>query len=394
MPEEQVLMRSLRDSNVRALCAMGGRAVSTAALLQFRVLFLLLQMPKFVFDDVPLFRGLIADLFPGLDLPRVAYPQLKAAIEAEFEKQDMRHDDEPTFQLQVDKPIQLYEIMLTRHTTMIVGPTGGGKTVCLQMLQKASGTAFDMSVKTFTVNPKAQTVNELYGVMDPVTRDWTDGILSKLFRQCNDQLPPGRENEVRWIVFDGDVDALWVENMNVRGDPLPLLPLALPTSALAFFPLLQSVMDDNKLLTLPNGERIRLQSHCKLLIEVFDLQYASPATISRCGQAYVDPKNLGFRPFYVRWLKQRGAKGGTALPRTTECANLMVRIRLVALLCVCSWFLRAWACSPCCNCRSSTTSTSPSSSLTSWKATWAAGARTAQSRSRSPSSSPSQTSAS
>jgi dynein heavy chain len=40
-------------------------------------------------------------------------------------------------------------------------------------------------------------------------------------------------------------------------------------------------MDDNKLLTLPNGERIRLQSHVKLLFEVADLQYASPATISR-----------------------------------------------------------------------------------------------------------------
>ena len=82
-------------------------------------------------------------------------------------------------------------------------------------------------------------------------------------------------------------------------------------------------MDDNRLLTLPNGERIRLQSHCKLLIEVYDLQYASPATISRCGMAYVDPKNLGFRPYFVRWLKLRGAKGGAALPRATECANLM-----------------------------------------------------------------------
>ena len=83
-------------------------------------------------------------------------------------------------------------------------------------------------------------------------------------------------------------------------------------------------MDDNRLLTLPNGERIRLQNHCKILIEVYDLQYASPATISRCGMAYVDPKNLGFRPFFVRWLKMRGAKGGTAMPRTTECGNLMV----------------------------------------------------------------------
>ena len=50
------------------------------------------------------------------------------------------------------------------------------------------------------------------------------------------------------------------------------------------------VMDDNRLLTLPNGERIRLQSHCALICETFDLQYASPATISRCGMVWVDPQ--------------------------------------------------------------------------------------------------------
>ena len=66
---------------------------------------------------------------------------------------------------------------------------------------------------------------------------------------------------------------LWVENMN-------------------------SVMDDNKVLTLPNGERIRLEDHCKLIFEVADLQYASPATVSRCGMVYVDPKNLGYMPYY------------------------------------------------------------------------------------------------
>ena len=69
--------------------------------------------------------------------------------------------------------------------------------------------------------------------------------------------------------------------------------------------------DDNRLLTLPNGERIRLQPYCKIIIEVADLQYASPATISRCGMTYVDPKNLGYRPFFVRWLKQRCSSAGT-----------------------------------------------------------------------------------
>jgi hypothetical protein len=82
---------------------------------------------------------------------------------------------------------------------------------------------------------------------------------------------------------------------------------------------MNSVMDDNKLLTLPNGERIRLQTYVKLIIEVFDLQYASPATISRCGMTYMDPKNLGFRPFYVRWVKQRCVPKG----RATEQESLL-----------------------------------------------------------------------
>jgi dynein heavy chain len=163
---------------------------------------------------------------------------------------------------------------------MIVGPTGGGKSLVLQTLASASKTALDESVKMFALNPKAQPIAELYGTMDPITRDWTDGVLSKLFRELNQPLPAGKENEKRWLIYDGDVDAVWVENMN-------------------------SVMDDNKLLTLPNGERIRLQTHCSMICETFDLQYASPATISRCGMVWVDPKNLGYRPFYERWLKKK-----------------------------------------------------------------------------------------
>ena len=64
-------------------------------------------------------------------------------------------------------------------------------------------------------------------------------------------------------------------------------------------------MDDNKLLTLANGERIRLQDHASLLFEVADLKYASPATVSRCGMVYLDPENLGPQPVWRRWLNFR-----------------------------------------------------------------------------------------
>ena len=130
------------------------------------------------------------------------------------------------------------------------------------------------------MNAKAMSVIELYGILDPVTRDWTDGVLSNIFREMN---KPTEKKERRYVLFDGDVDALWIENMN-------------------------SVMDDNKLLTLANGERIRLQPHCAMLFEVGDLQYASPATVSRAGMVYVDPKNLRYAPYWQRWLSGRASK--------------------------------------------------------------------------------------
>jgi dynein heavy chain len=74
-------------------------------------------------------------------------------------------------------------------------------------------------------------------------------------------------------------------------------------------------MDDNKLLTLPNGERIRLVDHVKLLFEVADLQYASPATVSRCGMVYVDPKNLNYEPYFWTWCNKRAHKAQAELLR-------------------------------------------------------------------------------
>lgn len=96
MSEDMVLMRCLRDSNA----------------------------PKFVFEDLPLFTGLIGDLFTGLDCPRVGYEDLKEAAKIDLETRGFKCSNVKVFVDLVDKVIQMHETMIVRHTTMIVGPTG------------------------------------------------------------------------------------------------------------------------------------------------------------------------------------------------------------------------------------------------------------------------------
>jgi dynein heavy chain len=86
------------------------------------------------------------------------------------------------------------------------------------------------------------------------------------------------------MILDGPIDTLWIETLN-------------------------SVLDDNKLLTLTNGDRIALTPNVKLLFEVENLDVASPATVSRAGMIYLDIDELGWEPYVTMWIEGKASKG-------------------------------------------------------------------------------------
>ncbi|XP_068082615.1 dynein beta chain, ciliary-like [Anabrus simplex] len=249
-PEQQVLMRALRDFNI----------------------------PKIVSDDVHVFMGLIGDLFPSLDVPRKQDLEFEKVVKEAAIDFDLLAED--NFVLKV---VQLDELMIVRHSVFVVGNAGTGKTEVWKTLHRTYKILNRRPVFN-DLNPKAVTNDELFGIINPSTRDWKDGLFSVIMRDQANLLG----DNPKWIVLDGDIDPMWIESLN-------------------------TVMDDNKILTLASNERIALTNSMRLLFEISNLRTATPATVSRAGILYINPLDLGWNPYVSTWIESRTCRNEKAL---------------------------------------------------------------------------------
>lgn len=159
VPEDILLIRAMRDSNV----------------------------PKFLEQDLPLFRGIIKDLFPSVVVPFIDYGKLQSQIEIEL--RNRKYQKKPEF---ITKIIQLLETMTVRHGNMLVGTTGTGKTTVAEILAASLQSLFKAgeqdpwykSVKIDPLNPKAVTMGELFGEVSKLTNEWTEGIIPWLVKNA------------------------------------------------------------------------------------------------------------------------------------------------------------------------------------------------------------------
>jgi len=229
--------------------------------------------PKLVRQDAKLLEEIEGEMFPGVQYIPASLEDLRKSLHEVVKERDLVATD-----AWMTKVLQLYQIQNLHHGVMMVGSSGTGKSNAWRTLLAALQRVDGVEGVCHVIDPKVMSKESLYGSLDSTTREWTDGLFTSILRKVVDNLR-GEDSKRHWIIFDGDVDPEWVENLN-------------------------SVLDDNKLLTLPNGERLGLPPNVRIMFEVETLKYATLATVSRCGMVWFSDDTVDVNVMLTRYVTQ------------------------------------------------------------------------------------------
>lgn len=231
------------------------------------------NLPKFTTNDTPLFEGIIGDLFPTTEIELADHSFLETGLVNACNELNLQPNK--NF---IKKCIQLYETMLVRHALMLVGKQGLGKSRIIRTLSKAFNSYLDKRyglVDYHILNPKSILQKQLYGFFNPISKEWCKGLLQV---KMLDLVEKERDLN-KWLIFDGPVDTIWIENMN-------------------------SLLDDNKKLCLDDSSSIPLGHNMNILFEVDDLSQASPATVSRNGMVLCENDTIKFANLIISYAAE------------------------------------------------------------------------------------------
>lgn len=243
-----------------------------------------IHSPKIVEEDMPKFQSIFNRLFATVIEADELSP-IKGRIRDVLAKLSLQ----PNPQI-VDKMAEVHSMLSMRNGIMIVGDSMAGKTTVWQSLAETlkdlranpieSITEYEVTCRV--INPKAITTGQLFGEMDAATGDWCDGVLSKTFRDMVSMAISAKSRS--WIVLDGPVDVSWIERM-------------------------QTLLDDNRKLSLASGEMIECMPLMSMLFETEHLAHASPTTVARCGIVHMQRSRLGWRILHATFVTRLRATG-------------------------------------------------------------------------------------
>lgn len=125
------------------------------------------------------------------------------------------------------------------------------------------------------MNPKSMDENELFGSFDNSQYEFKEGIFTKHFRDFARMT----NDKTKWLLLDGPIDLNWVENLN-------------------------SILDDNKKMSLPNGEQIKMTDSMNILLETDHIRNITPATVSRCGLVQIHREEAcQSKAIFNQWMR-------------------------------------------------------------------------------------------